>query len=394
MTIKKVLNTKWVIMLFLLGLFTPNYFDQNVTAKAILNGLKLIASIAVALLYFINIKAHLKKQYNIVLIILCVELLISTLFSDDASMYTYATQVIDMLIPSFLVGAIAIHSPVNGFKAIYYYFSACVVVNTITYILFPGALYADIGGWRCWFLGADNSNYSYYVVASTLAMLYCSCIKKKITLLSIMVWISGFIFAFGRAIGSGMICQVIWAILFLLYYQRWTRKLLKARYIFYVTVICILGIVVFRNLIIGSVAAAVGKDITLTGRTLLWDNVIKAVMRRPVLGYGVCDENTFKRICSTHLGGPHNYILFIMLWGGFIALTIFALLLIKSAKASSTAKKTDFYKCVVIGLIVLSVRLMVETGNYNHFYILLAMLNYSPEFSGHLCLTEAPTARA
>ena len=70
---------------------------------------------------------------------------------------------------------------------------------------------------------------------------YCSCIKKKITLLSIMVWISGFIFAFGREIGSGMICQVIWAILFLLYYQRWTRKLLKARYIFYVTVICFLA---------------------------------------------------------------------------------------------------------------------------------------------------------
>ena len=100
------------------------------------------------------------------------------------------------------------------------------------------------------------------------------------------------------------------------------------------------------------------------------------------------------KIVSTNVPGPHNFILLIMFWGCFIALAIFALLLMKSVKESSKARETNFYKCVVIGLIVLSARLMAEASPYNHFYMLLAMLNYSPEFSGHLCLTEAPTARA
>lgn len=380
MSIKSILNKKWIIIIFLLAIFTPAYFDQNVAVKTILNGLKLIVLIVVFLLHFINIKTHSKKPYNIILIILWTELFISTLISPDVSIYVYTTQAIDTLIPCFLIGALAIHSPVNGIKALYYYFSTCVLINTITFILFPGALYADIGGWRCWILGDDNASYSYYVMASTFAMIYCSCVKKRTTFVSVLVWISGFIFSFGREMGNGIICQIIWLVLFMLYHFRGMKKLLKARYIFYATVIGFLGVVVFRNFIIGSVATALGKDITLSGRTQLWDKVIKAVMSRPVLGYGVCDGETFNGVVSTNAGGPHDYILQIMFWGGIIALAILPFMLITSVKASAKARNTDFYKCVVLGLIVMSIKLMVDCAYSDHFYMLLTLLAYSPEF--------------
>lgn len=393
MTIKKILNTKWVIIIFLLALFPPKYFDQNATVSAMLNVLKLIISIAVTLLYIVNIKKHLKKYYDVLLLILCLTYFISTLLSDDASWYAFSKQAVDLLIPSFLVGAIAIYSPSNGIKAMYYYFSACVLANTIAFILFPGALYADAGGWRCWILGDDNSSYSNYALANTFALIYCSCVKKKTTFLSILVWASGYIFAFGRELGNGIICQMIWTILFIMYHFRRIKELLKARYIFYVTAIGFLGIVVFRNLIIGSIANALGKDITLSGRTMIWDNTVKAIMRRPLLGYGMCDGEVFSKIISKPFDQPHDYILQIMFWGGFIALAVFAFLLIKSVKASSGARKTDFYKCAVIGLIVLSVRLMVDNGRSNHFFVLLTLLNYSPEFAARLGLPEASAAQ-
>lgn len=392
MSIKKILNTKWVIIFFLFAIFPPRYFDQNHTVKVLLNGLEMIVSIAVTLLYFPNIKTHLRKTYNIILAVLWAELLVSSLLSADASIYAYTTEVIATLIPCFLVEALAIHSPVNGIKAMYYYFSAGVLINTITFILFPGALYADVGGWRCWFLGADNSSYSYYIIASTFAMIYCSCVKKRTTFVSVLVWISGFIFSFGREMGNGIICQIIWLVLFMLYHFRGMKKLLKARYIFYATVIGFLGVVVFRNLIIGSVATALGKDITLSGRTQLWDNTVKAIMHRPVFGYGLYDEEVFMKMVFTTVSGAHDFILQIMFWGGFVALAIFAILLIKSIKDSSQVSKTNFYKCVVIGLVVLSVKLIVDSCYPNHLFFLLTILSYSPEFAACFSLTDASIA--
>lgn len=386
MSIKKILNTKWIIIIFLLALFPPEYFDQNATVKLLLNVLKATVSVAVMLLYITNIRTHLKKAYNIILLILWAELLISTLISDDASMYFYTTQVIDTLIPCFLVGIMAMQSPINGIKAMYYYFSMCAIANTISFILFPGAMYAQesTGNWVCWFLGGDNTGYSYYIVASTLAMIYCSNIAGRVTLTSVLVWISGFIFAFGREIGSGMICQTIWAILFVIYSFRKFRQFIKARYIFYITAAGFLGIVIFRNLIFESIAVAVGKDITLTGRTWLWDKVIKAVMEKPAFGYGLVEGEIFKRVISTGVTGAHNQVLMLMFWGGLIAVFIFALLLGGAIKDAGKARKTSFYRCAVIGTVVISIRLFVENGYSNHLYLILTMLAYAREFSQRL----------
>ena len=367
-------------MLLLLAFFPPDYLCQNAAINLALNALQLAGFFLIAVFFVSDLRKHFNKSFTILLVVLWAELLLSTLLSKNASLYTYATNALAVLEVCLLAAEIAINGPYTGLKSAYIYFSVCVLINTITFILFPNALYAMYNGDRvCWFLGGDNTGYSYYIVASTLAMAFCAYSKKKFTLLSLCVWISGYIFAFGRAIGSGMICQVVWTILFLMYHLNWIKRIIKARHVLYVAVGGFLIFVIFRSSIIEPIALAVGKSVTLTGRTVIWDNLLNVLSQRRMMGFGICVNEEFSRIVHTHIWSAHNYILQVLFWGGICGGLLFALLIFFACKGSKEIFKSDYCKCMIIGLIVVSVRLLVENGASSHFYFLLTMIAYSEE---------------
>lgn len=64
------------------------------------------------------------------------------------------------------------------------------------------------------------------------------------------------------------------------------------------------------------------RDLSFTGRILVWQNAIRAVAQKPVLGYGVMPTLQSARIMvnATH---AHNQWLFIAFQGGLVALVLF-----------------------------------------------------------------------
>ena len=376
---KKVLNSEWIVILLLLAFFPPAYLNQNAMLDHVLDALKLFGFLLIFCFYLTDIRKHIQKPFNILLIALWAELFIATLISEEASLYAYLTQAITVFSVCFLTEEIAIHNPYVGLKSMYIYFSVCVLINTLTVFIYPNAMYADVGGYRCWFLGDDNTGYSYYIVASTLAMAYCASKKEKFTIISLCVWVSGYIFAFGREIGSGRICQILWGLLFLIYHFNWIKNSIKARYILYVAVGGFLVLVIFRSAVIEPIALAVGKSVTLTGRTIVWDNLLKAIAQRPLLGFGVSSSEEFAKIVHTSIWGAHNYILQILFWGGICGGVLFALLIFFACKGPKEIFKSDYCRCIIIGLIIVLVRLLVENGASSHFDFLLTMLAYSAE---------------
>lgn len=376
---KRILNSKLMIILLLLAFFPPGYLYQNEVVKFALNALKLAGFLLIFFFFMTDIKKHLKKPFIVLLLVLWAELLLSTLLSKNASLYHYAVTALPILGSCFLIGEVATHSPYAGLKSMYIYFSACVIINTTTFLLYPNAMYADVGGYRCWFLGDDNTGYSYYIVASTLAMAFCAFQKKRFTVLSLCVWASSYIFAFGREIGSGKICQFVWSFLFLIYQFNWIKNTIKARYVLYVAVGGFLVLVAFRSSIIEPIALAIGKTVTLSGRTIIWDNLLRAMSARSLLGFGICVNEEFARIVHTRFWSAHNYILQILFWGGISATVLIPLLIFFSYKGSKKIYTSNYCKCLIIGVVVVSVRLLVENGASEHFYLLLTLLAYSNE---------------
>lgn len=380
---KQILNSKLIIILLLFAFFPPAYLGRIAVINLALDALKLAGFIMIFALFMVDIKKHLKKPFNILLIVLLAELLLSTLFSKYASLHYYISTVVPILDICFLTGEIALHNPYIGLKSMYIYFSACVLINTATIFLFPNAMYANNRGiWVCWFLGEDNGGYIYYIVASTVAMIYTQCISKKATVLSFLVWGSSFVFAFYRDIGTGKACQIIWAVLVLGYQFEWIRRFLKARYVLYVIAGGFVALVLLRSSIIAPIASALGKDITITGRTLIWDKTLLRISEKPLLGWGLCDGVVFDRLVMNRgLLNAHNWLLMLTFYGGIIAAALFVLAVISACRYEKNDRNSLFYRCMVIGLIVLAVRFLVEAGSMPVMFMMLAMIAYSNEFT-------------
>ena len=379
----KVIRTKWIILLMLFGLFTPGYLNHFRIINAFADGIRVLSYILILLFSLKIARKILKKTCNISLLILWAELLLSTILSKVTSPYYYLTNMAMVVLSCFFIEILATYNPLNGMRCLYWYFSVCVLINTVTIFLFPNAMYANNRGlWVCWFLGEDNSGYIYYIVASTVAMIYTQYISKRITFLSSMVWASSFIFVFHNDIATGIACQIIWAVLVLGYQFGWFRKLLKGRYVLYAIVGGFGGVVLLRGFILEPIVSALGRNITLSGRTLLWDRVLERIREKPLLGFGMYSGEEFDRaVMNNGLLNAHNWLLMLMFYGGIVAVVLFSLTVICACRDAKPGRSSSFYRCMVIGLIVLAVRFLVEAGQLQIMFVMLAMLAYSKEFT-------------
>ena len=395
MSIKKILNTKWLIMILLLGIFPPAYFNQIKLLDYCLEGLKAIVWFFVLMLYFASIKFHMKKVFNILLYVLVIELLFTTLKSKDASIYLWITQIVNVIIICFFVEEMMTYAPYNGLKCIYAYFSLITLINTITIFIFPNAMYPNVGGvWVCWFLGEDNNAYFYYILVSTLAMLYCHYVSKRITFLALMDWLSAFIFVFHNDIATGIVCQLIWLILVVAYQFKWLRKLLKAQYALYIMLVGFVALVISRNLILAPVVEALGRDITLSGRTIVWDRTIELILKKPIFGYGVCNGDVYaEMIGRSGTTMAHDWILNLGFAGGVVAVAIHILQVFFACREAWTYRSTPYYHCLVIGFIIIYIRAVTEGSFWPAYFMFPAMLCYSKEFLNGITLNPAPKKR-
>src|SRR5258706_4516085 len=113
------------------------------------------------------------------------------------------------------------------------------------------------------------------------------------------------------------------------------------------------------------IARLFGRDLTLTGRTEVWEVVTRSILKRPLLGYGFYSfwqgmtGESAHAILATHwgFGYAHNGMLEILLQLGFVGLIVFLLSLLYAIGNARICLwhggsiGTDWY----IGLIVLTV---------------------------------------
>lgn len=382
MTLKKTFNSKIVILLFLLGLFPPGYLKTLSVPDIVLSVLETAVSVSVLLMIFLDIRRYLKKKFNILLIVLTIELFFSTLIGEKASLYFWVIKIVSVVIICFFFEELMTIAPYNGLKCLYWYFSLITMINTITVFLYPHAMYQNNrGSWVCWFLGEDNGAYFYYIIASMFAMLYCSYITKRITLLALLDWTGAFVFVFHNDIATGIVCQIVWLLLIVGYRFRLFRKLLKAQYALYIMLAGFVFLVLMRMFILEPVVEALDRNITLTGRTITWDQTIAIILKKPIFGYGVCEGDIFAGMIRRNgITMAHDWLLDLGFAGGAVAIIIYIVQIIFAFKEGKAFRMTTYYHCIVIGMIIIFIRAVTEGSNREGYFMLPAMICCSKEF--------------
>lgn len=243
---------------------------------------------AVYLIVALSIIVNLKKYLNAALCNL--PLTIFILFSVSSFFWTSDREFTASVIRNSLVLYFAALYMAVSFSLIQQmrYLAISLGALSILSFIFPQGLYVPGRGWRGLFRHKNRLGNA--MVTAILVYTNLLNSKKGLTGLKFIIFI--FIFASlillvlseGRAaLASLFICLSLFAIYSVILQRDYTTKLYLSLGVIYGSIGLCIGLYIGLEYIVVDV---LGKDLTFTGRTDMWDYLISRGMTRPWLGFG------------------------------------------------------------------------------------------------------------
>lgn len=262
--------------------------------------------------------------------------------------------------------------------------SLCAYLNLLIMIIFPDWMFAAKDTFDSHLLGGNyNQIGSRLIFALTLTIL-CFRFSKW--------WIVNFIFLSITSITIlalvGSMTSLSCIILFILFCLIPSVKIQKicliCFFIFYLIFqfgVCFNGEGLHNNkMAVYIIEDVLGKDITFTNRTQLWDAAGKKFVESPILGYGFVDKEWYLANMESSAIGPHNFIYSILLNGGLTLIAILLLsIVIMFRRLMGHIDKTA--TIVLMGTCVFLFMSTMEVFPFFFFFGLIYTLYYYPSIN-------------
>lgn len=120
------------------------------------------------------------------------------------------------------------------------------------------------------------------------------------------------------------------------------------------------------------IVEVLGKDITFTNRTALWDSALRLFVESPLMGYGFPSADWYYSNLASTAVGPHNLILGFMIYGGIPAVVLFLGLLVYTVV--NVLKNKDRYATflyAMVGILLLMSLMEVYSTTLVTFILVL-----------------------
>ena len=256
-------------------------------------------------------------------------------------------------------------------KSVVIVFSFLCTVNLITVILFRDGLYTSRD---FYFLGNYNTHI-YYILPLLMCVLLCWEEKIHFGIKILLIVFCSISFVSCHSVSS-MITMSVFSVLVLIREiiskkGKWLFQKVTGFYVLYIVgslEIVVVRIHRFFSYIIENIFH---KNMTLTGRTPMWDKALAHLSDKPILGFGSQTRDYMidligKRHC-------HNLLLQILFQTGIIGLFVFASLLLNVSRVLS---KSHFLRCksiIVITIFCFLVMYLTELASIATFLWILVI---------------------
>lgn len=250
-------------------------------------------------------------------------------------------------------------------------FSVCVYLNFFHLITHP----------ELWFIGEAKSLQGYLLGSNYNQMgcrLLCAVGTSIICLKYSRWWLLNIIPVTLISIITltivGSMTSMTGILLFLLFCLIPSKELLRTGILSLICVVIMFQIFVCfqgkgieqNDLAIYLVKDILGKDITFTNRTYLWDAAAKTFLESPIYGFGSVDKDWYYSHMTSLAFGTHNYIWSILITGGIILLSLFSYICFVSfSKLFNTSDKYALFIYAMIAVLFL----MMTMETYPSFFI-------------------------
>lgn len=374
----KIKSSFLVGFILLLPIFQPIYLE------VVLSPAKIYPLLALVCLAYVVYEVIAKRKkisgITIVIMIYACVLVISTIMGDGYfnQAFIYAVRI------SLLVLIFEIFANKVGIllKCLMLHSEICVYLNFLTILIAPEGFLSRsnsaYGMTEEWFLGADNAFAMWLVPALIIAWIYSEYYKSKVRclLLTIVILTTEII----KGSATGIVGVVLFLILISFPYVKHILTPIKGMIVAFTAFVII---VLIRNVdFMEPIMEFFGKDMTFTGRMVIWENAVEAIKERPVLGHGVLiNDEMVSYLGRTDLGiaegSTHCHCQFLQMafQGGFIAVILLVLIYIFVIKESRMKWGIRVTRYGLYGLIVYTVMGIVEVLE-NPLMLLLFPLCY------------------
>lgn len=138
-----------------------------------------------------------------------------------------------------------------------------------------------------------------------------------------------------------------------------------------------------NDLLVWFIEDVLGKDITFTNRTHMWDSALRAIVDSPLIGYGYPDADWYRSNLTSFAIGPHNVMLGVLIYGGVIAFIIYIYLLFNSFIQSFRIR--DYWADVIlIGMAVLCLMMLMEVYSVSIIFTFFTLAEYYPQLHNQI----------
>lgn len=268
---------------------------------------------------------------------------------------------------------------VQSFAAAY---SICIIANGLQLFLFPELFFSAENTFDSFLLGGNynqmGSRFLTGIVTSMICTRYSMWWKFNTALL-VIISVLTLLF-----VGSMTSLSLI--LLFAVFLLTPSTKLLKLVFIGFFTFSLLFQIfVVFsgnglhnNELAVYIIVDLLGKDITFTNRTEMWDSALRVIGDSPIIGYGYVDADWYLTNMSTAALGPHNFILSIMIFGGVVLLTIYIGIVFMAFRKMVSHTDSIGIK-LLLGITTLMFMMCFEVYPLYFIFMLLSFAYYYPQ---------------
>lgn len=364
--------------LVIICMFAPPYLQQMPSAIHVTLQIGKILTF----LYVVAIAGHKKIKPNLSFfwpVCLFGTSLISTIV-NDSSIYEWTVEFINVL---FVLIFLLIMQ--EDMKNLFYFLSlilgSWVHINLITYLLFPDGLYKNEFGNSCYFLGLPNTS-SIYILLACVISIVCIQQIKKWYLWNLSVFISCTIFSLSNSSSSLVVAYGTFILSCFASYALEKTGIKRSAILLVFTSLLVFVAIQFFSIQnhVAWLLESLGKNTTLTSRTIIWEHAWEDIIEHPLMGYGMNGSEFYiYHFGRSDFTGLHSTYLQVIYTSGLVGFGIMLTGLIISAISFGKRMK-QFGWIESAGLFAFLMNLQVEYSIHGMMAIVMfSFFMYNPE---------------
>lgn len=210
------------------------------------------------------------------------------------------------------------------FETITIYLTLLILINLLSILLYPDGVYSDmLNRTANWFLGYKNRHIYTFIPAfffGSVSGYLCDRKYFKVVMLDIIMAVVSTLFISSM---TTVVCVALYTVAYMLLVRKKRNgDIFKPEYWLYGTIVLSVFIIFFniQNYFAFFIEGVLGKDLTFTTRTTIWNDAIRYIEDNLLLGNGL---EVFSVSYVKIYGQCHNRYLDSMYVGGLVGFTLF-----------------------------------------------------------------------